>query len=383
MVNHRNAWLSALLLGASAFWLTGASVLAGEKKKDEPKKAESFLDKSAELKDDDAKDEKLNKPSKVFKLEMTKGKTYKIDLKSKDFDTFLRLVDATGKEVAFNDDVSPPALDSQIIFRAPKTGEYRIVATCYDGKTGSFTLTVVAASAKEAAAAALAERIENFGKSTPAERKLLLQEVVKNLKDKGEDLTINDARSAFMLSMAVEEADTDLAREAYKDFIKVFEGASNKQVASVTKAFESSLKKLNMIGKAIEVTGKTMEGKDFDLKDLKGKVVLVDFWATWCGPCIAELPNIQRAYAKYHGKGFEVIGVSLDRNDDAITKFQENRKLPWTSINVEDSRKLANKFEVRAIPFPVLIDSEGRVVSLRARGAQLDRLLEKLLGDRK
>jgi thiol-disulfide isomerase/thioredoxin len=111
--------------------------------------------------------------------------------------------------------------------------------------------------------------------------------------------------------------------------------------------------------------------------------VLVDFWATWCGPCIAEIPNMLEAHAKYGKRGFEIIGVSLDRTDEAIVKFNEQRKIPWNSINIEDSKKLAEEYGVNAIPFPVLIDREGNVVSLRARGPQLDRLLERLFSDEK
>ena len=174
-----------------------------------------------------------------------------------------------------------------------------------------------------------------------------------------------------------------MARSTYKDCIKLFAAADNKQIAGVARNFESSLKKLDMIGKTIAIAGKTVDGKDFDLKDLKGKVVLVDFWATWCGPCIAEMPNIEKAFDKYHAKGFEVIGVSLDKSNAAITKFAEARKMKWGSINIEDSEALADKYDVNSIPFPVLVDQAGNVVSIRASGPQLEILLERLLGERK
>jgi len=94
---------------------------------------------------------------------------------------------------------------------------------------------------------------------------------------------------------------------------------------------------------------------------------------------------MESAYKKYHGKGFDIIGISLDRPDDdeKLSKFIENRKMPWPTINIEDSRKLADRYDVNAIPFPILVDANGRVVSIRARGPQLERLLEKMLGEKK
>ena len=89
------------------------------------------------------------------------------------------------------------------------------------------------------------------------------------------------------------------------------------------------------------------------------------------------------AHKKFHGKGFEVIGVSLDKGDAEIVKFLDDRKLPWQSIGAEDGRKLAERYGVNAIPHPVLVGRDGRIVSTRARGPMLDRLLERYLAEKK
>ena len=107
--------------------------------------------------------------------------------------------------------------------------------------------------------------------------------------------------------------------------------AKDQKITGVTRQFESALKNLDKVGKAFEITGKTIDGKEFDLKDLKGKVVLIDFWGTWCGPCVAEIPNIIRNYEKYHGKGFDVIGVSSDKQDDVVVQFLKAKGVPATT----------------------------------------------------
>jgi thiol-disulfide isomerase/thioredoxin len=115
-------------------------------------------------------------------------------------------------------------------------------------------------------------------------------------------------------------------------------------------------------------------------------VVLVDFWATWCGPCVEEIPNLKRLYEKYHQAGFEVIGVSLDNTAAELTGFIKDRKLPWPSILDRDNapeESLADAYGVSSIPLAILVGPDGRVVSTNARGAELERLLRDLLDKKK
>lgn len=116
-----------------------------------------------------------------------------------------------------------------------------------------------------------------------------------------------------------------------------------------------------------------------EIEGHKGLAV-VDFWATWCAPCLAELPRVQAAHAKYRGKGFEVVAVSLDETKEPVVDFVRARKLPWTQVhNASASGDLVGAFGVNTIPATFLIDPKGVVIRLDLRGAALDKALESLI----
>lgn len=127
------------------------------------------------------------------------------------------------------------------------------------------------------------------------------------------------------------------------------------------------------------VDGKTT----MKLSDLRGQVVLIDFWASWCGPCRAENPNVVRLYEKYKDKGFTVMSVSLDKEADKWKQAIEKDKLVWPN-HVSDLKgwacAAAQKYGVRGIPFTVLVDKDGKIIQTKLRGADLERELVRIFG---
>lgn len=174
---------------------------------------------------------------------------------------------------------------------------------------------------------------------------------------------------------------TEVAVKVYRELGVILAKSKDPQIAALGSSFDGIVRRLTLPGRPIEISGHLVDGRPVNPSALKGKVVLVDFWATWCGPCKAELPNVLANYEKYHSRGFEVVGVSCDEDKAALVKFIEEQKLPWPIMFQQPGEpSMANYYGITGIPTAILTNKKGEVISLNARGPELTRLLGELLG---
>jgi thiol-disulfide isomerase/thioredoxin len=152
-------------------------------------------------------------------------------------------------------------------------------------------------------------------------------------------------------------------------------------------AIQAGAQSFLAIGQTVEIAGPTLDGRHYDLAEKRGKVVLVDFWATWCGPCVAELPNLRAVYEKYHAQGLEVVSVSFDFDRAALVKFLEANSTRWPQIFFEEKGQsgfenpLGLRYGIKAIPSLLVIDREGKLAARDVRGPQVGAAVAEALGE--
>ncbi len=154
------------------------------------------------------------------------------------------------------------------------------------------------------------------------------------------------------------------------------------QIAQVIGQLSANLY-LPGVGDKMEIAFTAIDGKEVDVTKMKGKVILIDFWATWCAPCVAEMPNVIKAYAEYKDKGFEVVGISLDEDKSALEGFIAQNNMTWPQYfdGKGWGNEIAQRFGIGQVPATFLVGKDGKIIASNLHGSQLEEKLKEVLSE--
>lgn len=227
-------------------------------------------------------------------------------------------------------------------------------------------------------------RLRKLGTAEPKEIQAFADELAKFFEKSTPEP--QEAGLAMQVSGLLKQALKPETAAIYLErFGKIFSKLKDEQAAEMGAVMLGMARQIGLVGQEMPLEGLTLDGKELQWDTYRGKVVLVDFWATWCGPCIEEIGSIRQCYERYHDQGFDVVGISVDKDRGALVSFQKTNELPWTilcdyDLNRAGREMMATRYGVDRYPTMMLVGKDGKVIAMDPRGPELERRLAELLG---
>ncbi len=199
-----------------------------------------------------------------------------------------------------------------------------------------------------------------------------------------ENLTEPKSRSEVLLKMLRRKSQQeDSKNEAVELARELVELDAHEFYVTQGLGFLHEFESLNIGQKAPDFQSQSISGDDISLDSLEGQFVILEFWATWCGPCLPEIPHLKDLYEKYKNSGFAIVGISLDRDKETLMNFIDEREMEWSQIYIENGweGELPRLFNVSGIPRMYLLDPEGNIVGRDLRGEEMISKVESLIAE--
>jgi thiol-disulfide isomerase/thioredoxin len=222
---------------------------------------------------------------------------------------------------------------------------------------------------------------EGPGAGTPAEQQKLIDDIKANLRASPQP-SKHAISAAMKVAAALEYGrPSRQAVDVCRQFGEILSASPQPAAAAAGVTLRGKARRLDLVGKPLEIAGTLAGGEKLEWKAYRGRVVLIEVWATWCGPCLEELEHVRACYEKYHDRGFDVLGVNVDEDREALDRFLKKQPFPWTTLyDAGRDDGFAAYYGITGAFAAILVDRQGKVVSLNVRGEELSRQIATLLG---